>query len=984
MNESQRQRIFYYGFAVFVGVLLVLNWTGIFTTIFGLDTAIFITILAGYKTFYNSIFALVEKRISADIALCVAVIAALAVGQYFSAAEAMFIVLVGEGLESYASERTTAAIEKLASQLPRTARVVRDGVEQTVAVEDLVYRDLIVVRSGERIPADGIIESGNSAIDESSITGEPLPREKGPGAEVYSGSLNDSALLRIRVERAGADTTLAHVVQLVQQAQQRRAPVERLADRVATYFLPALLLAAGLTFYFTRDWLRTVAVLIVACPCALILATPTAMVAAIGGLARRGILVRGADVLQNAARSTTVVFDKTGTLTKGKVEIVEILATDGDVNGLLSAAAAAEAASNHPLARAIVSEAQRYGLTVAHADEADVVPGRGARAHAGGRAILAGNAEFLHDAGVVGVESVLEHADRVGATPVLIAIDGVLAGAILFRDPIRDGAHEAVEGLRAIGIEDIVLLTGDRASAAANVAQRVGIDKVIASLLPEQKAAHLRELVDAGRRPTMAGDGLNDAPALASASVGIAMAGAADVTSEAADVVYLPESLAALPEFYRVSRKAVRTAWQNIFVFAIVLNASAVLLAAFGILGPAGAALTHQLSSFFVMINSLRLLHVPGNRKTAWRAKLGDWKQKIGFEHLRENAGELLGNLEFDALTTRLVALWPRLRPYIVLKLVGLYLLSGVYMLRPDQVGVVERFGRKLTPYRQPGLHYKLPWPIDRLTRIQDRKIRVVEVGYRTVIGAKDEPAAYEWNVQHRNGRYQDIPTESMMLTGDQNMIALTAAVHYVPDRPDDFLFRQLDGDNTVRSVTESVLQNVVSSSRLDDVLTEGRPAIEWKARQQISALLNRYGAGVTVLSVKLEDVHPSIEVVDAFRRVSDAYEEKSRLVNQAEGYSNEQLALARGNATAQLQNAQAFKTGRVARATGDASRFTEAESAFRSAPAATSSRLYLETMESVLPGKRKLIVDKTKNKRQLWLLQDGAQLPNAPGGTPE
>jgi HflK protein len=305
-------------------------------------------------------------------------------------------------------------------------------------------------------------------------------------------------------------------------------------------------------------------------------------------------------------------------------------------------------------------------------------------------------------------------------------------------------------------------------------------------------------------------------------------------------------------------------------------------------------------------------------------------------------------------------------------------------MLRPDQVGVVERFGRKLTPYRQPGLHYKLPWPIDRLTRIQDRKIRVVEVGYRTVIGAKDEPAAYEWNVQHRNGRYQDIPTESMMLTGDQNMIALTAAVHYVPDRPDDFLFRQLDGDNTVRSVTESVLQNVVSSSRLDDVLTEGRPAIEWKARQQISALLNRYGAGVTVLSVKLEDVHPSIEVVDAFRRVSDAYEEKSRLVNQAEGYSNEQLALARGNATAQLQNAQAFKTGRVARATGDASRFTEAESAFRSAPAATSSRLYLETMESVLPGKRKLIVDKTKNKRQLWLLQDGAQLPNAPGGTPE
>ena len=302
MDEGPRERIRYYSFAAFVGVLLLLNWLGIFTSIFGLDTAILVTLLAGYKTFHNSISALMEKRISADIALCVAAIAALAVGQYLAAAEAMFIVLVGEGLESYAAGRTAAAIQRFVEQIPRRARVLRGGVEEEIDAETLAPGDLILVRAGERVAADGVIVDGFSLLDESSITGEPLPREKQAGDEVFSGSLNSGGLLRIRVARAGSETTLARVVRLVEEAQQRRAPVERLADRAARYFLPALLLAAALTLFFTRDWMRTVAVLIVACPCALILATPTAMVAAIGGLARRGILVRGAAILQQAAK----------------------------------------------------------------------------------------------------------------------------------------------------------------------------------------------------------------------------------------------------------------------------------------------------------------------------------------------------------------------------------------------------------------------------------------------------------------------------------------------------------------------------------------------------------------------------------------------------------------------------------------------------------------------------------------------------------
>jgi cation transport ATPase len=305
MEEERRQQVLYYSFAGFIGAFLLLNWLGIFKTIFGIDTAIIITLLAGYKTFYNSLSALLEKRISADIALCVAVIAALLTGEYLAAAEAMFIVLVGEGLESYAAGRTTTTIESFVEELPRNAAILRDGTEAGIKAELLVPGDLILVRAGERIPADGTIEHGYSHVDERTITGEPLPKEKKPGDEVFSGTLNGNAVLCIRVSRSGPETTISRVIALVEEAQERRSPVERLADRYARFFLPALLLSAALTFYFTRDWTRAVSVLIAACPCALILAMPAAMVAAIGGLARCGILVRGPAVLERAAKTDT-------------------------------------------------------------------------------------------------------------------------------------------------------------------------------------------------------------------------------------------------------------------------------------------------------------------------------------------------------------------------------------------------------------------------------------------------------------------------------------------------------------------------------------------------------------------------------------------------------------------------------------------------------------------------------------------------------
>jgi Cu+-exporting ATPase len=976
------------GYAAVIGLLLLLNVTGVFKYIFGLDTAILLTLMAGYKTFHNSITALLEKTISADLALCVAVIAALSVGEYVAAAEAMFIVMVGETIESFAAGRTEAAIHRFVAQMPRIARLLlADGREEEVNAATLAPGDRIVVRAGERIAADGVIERGVSAIDESSITGEPLPADKQSGDEVFSGTLNGNELLTIRVTRAGDETTLARVIRLVEEAKEQRAPVERLADRYAKCFLPALLLSAALTYYFTGNWLRTVAVLIVACPCALILATPTAMVAAIGGLARRGILVRGGAVLQRLAKVDTAVFDKTGTLTEGRFEIAKIVVSGGEENALIALAAAAERGSGHALAQVIIEEAERRRLQIPQPDSARVLPGRGVECTLAGRTIRAGNSQFMIEHGIGETESVLAEADRIGATAVLIAESDRLAGAILLRDRIRYGAREAVAALPSAGVTIQIMLTGDRRRAAEAIARELSIQSVEAELLPEQKLERVRQLGMQRRAVAMLGDGINDAAALAASSVGIAVSGAADITAEAADVVYMPHSLERLPWLFEVSQRAMQTAWLNIVLFAGALNALAVIACATGKIGPIGAAFTHQLSSFFVMMNSLRLLRV--ERTAGSRGRFAIWCASCARQSREWLAASPAADAwnrirEFDPADAfrRLISHRRELIKPLLVTAVVLILLNGFYAVQPDEVGVIERFGRKVTPLSDSGLHYKLPWPIDRLTRIQAHRVRVVEIGFRSniVSSASAEPAAYEWNVQHRSGRFESHPDEALMLTGDQNMIELNATVHYEIEHSDAYLFRQSDPEATVRAASESAIHGIVSTAPLDQVLTTGRQSIEARALAELALRMSRYETGVRVLRVKLLDVHPTVGVVDAFRDVSAAFEEKNRMINEAEGYRNEQVAVSRGNAKAQVLNANAYTLGRVNRSSGDASRFTQQEQAFSTAPGPTETRLYLETMEQVLTGKKKLIVDSSKGRRHLLLLEDGVEI--APPGS--
>ena len=973
LRDAHLDRLRTFAFAGFVGILLLLNVTGLFRTVLGVDTAAILTLVAGYRVFYHAIGSLFARQISADLAIVIAVIAAISVGEYLAAAEAMFIMLVGEGLESYAATRTKAAIHKFIEKMPHRARLLRDGAEVEVDVEDLRSGDLISVRAGERITADGVISQGQSSIDESTITGEPLPRDKGPGAEVFSGTLNGNALLTIQVARAGSDTTLARVVQLVEEARNRKAPVVRAADRYARYFLPVILLVAGATFYFTRDWLRTVSVLIVACPCALILATPAAMVAAIGGLARRGILVRGGSVIEAAAKVDGIVFDKTGTLTEGRFSIIEIIAVDRSEDELLALAAAAEAASDHVLARVIVDEAKQRDLQVATATEARVLPGLGAECVLNGANVRAGNAAFLAQQGVQGMDAVLGRTDSLGASAVLVAHGNRLAGAILLRDRIREGALQAIHSLEHLGISPLAMLTGDRRRAAEIIAHQLGVATVEADLLPEQKLERVRAHTQHGRRVAMVGDGINDAPSLASAAVGIAVSGAADITAEAAGVVYLGRSLDRLPDLFAVSRQAVTIVWQNIIVFAGLVNLVSVGLAYSGTIGPMGAAVTHQVASLLVMLNSLRLLRVDSGKPPVWNRLFAD----AGLPDFSHRVSHWVGRLDpkraFDRLVERRHAL---LRPALY-SLAAMIALSGFYVVGPHEESILERAGQRVAPNRGPGLHYKLPWPIDKVVTLPAKRVQLVEVGFRSGASRSEtEPASYEWNVQHRSGRFQRRADESLFLTGDQNMVEINATVHYRLRRPEDFLYGHSDPETTLRAAAESVLHEATTGHAIDALLTTGRARVEQAAREKLQRLLDRYKSGVEVLQVRLLDVHPSLEVVGAFRDVAGASEEKSRVINEAEGYRNERVAVARGNGEALLQNAQAHSIGRKNRSNGDASKFILTEQAFRGASGPNHTRLYLETMEQVLPGKRKVIVDSGQGRQRLVLLDDGVLLP--------
>ena len=552
------------------------------------------------------------------------------VAVYFEAAAVITVlVLLGQVLELRARERTSGAIKALLNLAPKTARRLKDdGGDEEVSLELVAVGDRLRVRPGEKVPVDALVEEGRSALDESMVTGESMPVTKTAGDHVIGGTLNQSGALVVRAEKVGRDTMLARIVQMVADAQRSRAPIQRLADQVSGWFVPAVLLVAITAFaawtiwgpapHFTHGLIAAVAVLIIACPCALGLATPMSIMVGVGRGAGLGVLIKNAEALERMEKVDTLVVDKTGTITEGKPSVTNIVVAEGyDEDELLRLAAGVERASEHPLALAIVAVAQERKLALPQVIDFDSPTGRGAVGTVEGKRITLGSARFLEESGV-DVGALNDRADalrRDGATAIFIGVDGASAGILAIADPIKETTPEALAILRNEGIA-VVMLTGDNRTTAEAVARKLGIDTVEAEVLPDQKSAIVERLRGEGRVVAMAGDGVNDAPALAAADVGIAMGSGTDVAIESAGITLLKGDLTGIARARRLSETTMSNIRQNLF-FAFVYNAAGVPIAAgllypfFGImLSPIIAAAAMALSSVSVVMNALRLNRV--------------------------------------------------------------------------------------------------------------------------------------------------------------------------------------------------------------------------------------------------------------------------------------------------------------------------------------------------------------------------------------
>ena len=573
-----------------------------------------------------------EFDIKADVLVSLALVASLIIGEYFAAGEVAVIMQLGALLEDLTVAKARSGIEKLVDLTPRTARRVTAVGEETIPADDVRENDVLRVLPGETVPADGVITAGQTSIDESVMTGESLPVDKASGDEVRSGTVNQFGAFEMRATRAGADSSIARMIELVKSADAGKAKIVRLADRWATWIVVTALLAAAGTWAVTGEVIRAVTILVVFCPCALVLATPTAIMAAIGNVTKYGVLVREGDALERLAGVKKIAFDKTGTLTFGKPKVVAVEtlggsrpeddeASAGPADGswgsigadeLIRLVGAAERLSEHPLGKAIAHRAQEQenGSAPPSVSGFEMTPGRGVAAIVDGRRIAAGNLEMMLEIGAHGADSANQAAQRhvdEGCTVVLVAIEGTCAGFVALADTVRPTAQAAIRSIKEISF-DPVLLTGDHAQAAKHIAKTAGIEEVRSDCLPEDKLLAIEDYEMSGQPVCMVGDGVNDAPALKRATVGIAMGQTgSDIAVDAADIALVRDDIASLPHLLALSKRMLTTIRLNL-TFSMTLNFVAIVLAMTGIMGPVVGALVHNAGSVVVIINSALLL----------------------------------------------------------------------------------------------------------------------------------------------------------------------------------------------------------------------------------------------------------------------------------------------------------------------------------------------------------------------------------------
>ncbi len=605
-----------------VGILILVSWMmaylGIGPYFLNAGLALVATLFGGFQRFIAGFKDIYNRRITVNVFVTVALIATAAVGEFRAAAIIVFIMAVAGALESYTLDKTRKSIRNLLDLTPKMTTVRRGENEVSVPLSEVHVGDVVIVRPGDRISVDGVVVAGASSVNQAPITGESMPVEKFIGSEVFSGTLNESGRLEIRTTRTGKDTTLARIVHLVEAAQETKAPIQNVADRFTTWFLPIVLILAVIGFLTSGDIKVAVSVLLVACPCAFAIATPTAVTAGISNLARQAVLVKGGIFLELTGKLNTLLVDKTGTFTFGRPKVTDMVSFDGmPEKDILRLAAVAEKYSEHPLARAVMALTRERNIEVPDPDKFKIEPGMGVAAEWNNKEILVGNVEFLrnHRVSITGEikRKVAEQAAR-GNTPILVVNDRKPIGLVAIADEIRPETSIAIASLKKdIGIQNITMLTGDNHRVAKSVSEQIGVDDFQADLLPEQKQQFVKRLKNKGHIVGMIGDGINDAPSLAIADVGIAMgAGGTDVAIETADVTLINDNLLRIVDLIWMSRKVFQRIKLNIF-FSIIYNTIGLALGSLGMLTPVLAVIFQEAGCITVVISSTLLLWAKSN-----------------------------------------------------------------------------------------------------------------------------------------------------------------------------------------------------------------------------------------------------------------------------------------------------------------------------------------------------------------------------------
>ena len=567
-------------------------------------------VICGIPLLYLAVWRIIYNpgisKISSALLITIAMFAAIAIGDLFAAGEVAFIMAIGALLEDATTNRAKKGLKKLISLAPTQGRRIRNGKEEMISAEKIMKGDMLRILPGETVPVDGVIVSGETSVDQSIMTGESLPVDKAVGDTVFCGTINRFGAIDIRATKVGEDSSLQKLIRMVQEAEDKKAPMARIADRVASWLVPVAMLVAVIAGIATQDIVRAVTVLVVFCPCALVLATPTAIMAAIGQATKHGVIIKSGEALEKMGKVDTIAFDKTGTLTYGKLEVSDVLsfAPDLDEEKLLYLAASAEAKSEHPLGKAIVAYAKKLDLPLSESAAFQMTSGKGISAEVDGYQLLCGNEKYLHECGVsvtANAAGTLEKLRLQGKASILVAVNGQCVGAIALSDVLRPEAAAMVQKLTAMQT-NTVLLTGDNQKTADFFAAQVGIREVYADLLPEDKVGNIAALQQRDRNVCMIGDGVNDAPALKTASVGVAMGSmGSDIAVEAADIALMSDDISKIPYLKRLSNATVKTIKLSI-TLSMCINFLAVTLSVLGLLNPTTGALVHNAGSCFVVL----------------------------------------------------------------------------------------------------------------------------------------------------------------------------------------------------------------------------------------------------------------------------------------------------------------------------------------------------------------------------------------------